>query len=290
MNDIPMNSSILPICIYHRFEYQTSSYWGLMTVPEAIRDKTTPIDTLRCAWYPYGEDRTFSQWSLAGTFYAISPSLRPIPVGMRVFCAKKNQGFPYDTMDVSAVYDPFNIKDDCVYFTTYNQPVPNTVPLYFHVLGKHTVPSFDPNPPSNSPNWSQAILSPIFVMTKETVGDIFAPSLNNRVELKFRCVNGRCLPWPKGSDEKYRDMYDDEPSGELLRIEECVLYCNELVPSGKDQGRPFRLVNAIAAMGQYSFIFPKVPFPLFTILVVMFLVIVTAIITTMLHKPRRKRR
>lgn len=43
---------------------------------------------------------------------------------MRIFCAKKNKGFPYNTVYMNAMYEPYNIKEDCVYFTTYNQPVP----------------------------------------------------------------------------------------------------------------------------------------------------------------------
>ena len=167
------------------------------------------------------------KWFLAGTFYAVSPSFRPIPVGMKIFCAKSSTSFPYNTKDMYLMYDPFNIKDDCVYFTTYNQPVPNTKPLYFHAQGDNIFPSFDSHPPSDLTKWTQTRISPVFVMT-------------NKNE-KFKCINGRCLPWT--SDIKY--LYDSDPHDELLSLQNCVIYCNDLVVS-KNQGKPFNILEMIS--------------------------------------------
>jgi hypothetical protein len=142
---------------------------------------------------------------------------RPIPLGTKLFCAKRKGSFPYNTMENIFVYDPYKYEKLCNYFITYNQPVPNTVPLYLHKLNNNIFPSFDKNPPSSHSGWKQSSLSPIFVMTEETVGP-------DPDKIKFHCVNDRCLPI---GITKINDIYDDiykiaRPLGE------CVVMCGEI--------------------------------------------------------------
>lgn len=217
MND----SIIIPFCIWHYIDLDTQTFLGYIGCPRKYKkDGFIGFD---CG----EETKSFNNWFLAGTFYAVSPSFRPIPVGMKIFCAKKNMTEPYNTNDVYLMYDPYNIKDDCVYFITYNQPVPNTVPLYFHAFGDNIFPSFDPKPPSSSPQWSQTFISPIFVMTKR--------------HEKFKSVNARCIPW----SEDIPDLYDTNPNEELLSLQNCVIFYNELVVS-KNNGRPFNILEMVA--------------------------------------------
>ena len=217
MND----NIIIPFCIWHYIDLDTKTFLGYIGGPR--RYKKNGVIGFDCDV----DTKKFNKWFLAGTFYAVSPSFRPIPVGMKIFCAKKNMSEPYNTNDVYLMYDPYNIKDNCVYFTTYNQKVPNTVPLYFHSFGNNIFPSFDSKPPSSSPEWSQTFISPIFVMTKS--------------HEKFKSVNGRCIPW----SEDIKDLYDSNSHEELLSLENCVVFYNELVVS-KNNGRPFNILEIVA--------------------------------------------
>ena len=175
------------------------------------------------------------------------------------------------------MYDPFNIKDDCIYFITYNLPVPNTVPLYFHKSGENVFPSFDSHPPSNHEGWTQTQISPVFVMTEKTVGNIFG--INNalqpvpRSDLKFKCINGRCLPWTKD----ILDIYDSNPQEPLLNLEDCVVHCNELVVSTETIGRPSQLLEIISEQNVrkpvVSRFIQKLPPPVIGILVFLFIML-----------------
>lgn len=206
---------IIPFCIYHYIDPDTHTYMGYIGNPtkKMLKDGT---EIFKCDPAP----RIYKKWFLADNFYAISASFRPIPVGMRIFCAKKTGGYPYATKEIIDVYDTYNIKNDCVYFTTYTQPVPNTKRLYFHVIENTVFPSFDSNPPSNDPEWGHSELSPIFVMTPSTVG-------KNPNNIKFKCVNGKCLPWKSDIS----DMYEVNKNNNLMEINHCVLLCSELIRS-----------------------------------------------------------
>lgn len=254
MND----SIIIPFCIWHYIDLDTKTFLGYIGGPRKYKKNgligfDCDIDT-----------KKFNKWFLAGTFYAVSPSFRPIPVGMKIFCAKKNMTQPYNTNDVYLMYDPYNIKDNCVYFTTYNQKVPNTVPLYFHASRDNIFPSFDPNPPSSSPEWSEASIPQVFVMTKR--------------HEKFKSVNARCIPW----SEDIKDLYDSNSHEELLSLEKCVIFYNELVVS-KNNGRPFNILEIVADQN----IKPKKHLEcknFLKIIIIFLLFVVTVIIIIVIHK------
>lgn len=262
-------SVIIPFCIYHYIDPDTQTYMGYIGNPRKtmLKDGT---EIFECD----PKYKIFKQWFLAGRFYAISPSFRPIPVGMRIFCAKAMQEYPYSTREITDMYDPYNIKSDCVYFTTYNQPVPNTKELYFHIIENNVFPSFNPQPPSNDQRWSQAQISPIFVMTPSTVGD----DPNN---IKFKCLNGKCLPWVKNIP----DIYDIYPNDNLLSIDKCVLFCNELIMS-KNQGRPFDLLELISAKRKpiISHFFRKLPQWVIGLSISIFVILLFIILYTLKNK------
>lgn len=227
--------SIIPMCIYHNIDYHTNTYLGHITPPLKVKLDDGSF-TYRCVERP----KLYRDWSLSGVFYVLDPSFRPIPSGMKIYCAKKSGGFPYNTQDVYLEYDPYNIQADCFYFTTYNMKVPNTVELYFHKLGQNIFPSFDKNPPTDNPDWVHTEISPVYVMTKDSIGiDLF--NTENEKILKFKCINGRCIPWTKNIP----DLYDDEPDNDLLKFDDCVIYCNELVIVNKHQRRPTQLLEHV---------------------------------------------
>ena len=211
------NDIIIPYCIWHYIDTDTNTFLGYISEPRKCRkDGVIHFDC----------ESKYENWVLDVTFYAVSPSFRPIPVGMKIFCAKKNIQFPYDTDNVYLMYDPYNIKNDCVYFTTYIQSVPNTSPLYFHMTGENVFPSFDSNPPSDSLIWIQTRISPVYVMTSK--------------HDKFKCVNGACIPWTT----EIPNMYYVDEHKELLPLENCVIYCNDLAPS-KNRGKQFNILEMV---------------------------------------------
>lgn len=215
MNDyteIIQESSIIPFCIYHYTDPDTGTYLGFIGMPQITRTKSGKI-TYKCITEP----KTFRGWKNTGVFYAITPMIRPIPFGMYMFCAQKANGFPYDTSDMYNVMDSYNIKNNCVYFITYSRPVPNTVPLYMHKIGTTVFPSFDPKPPSND-EWTTTDVSPLYVMTPGIFG-------NDLGKIKFRCINGTCLPWKNDIP----DIYDDT-STTPSNLDECLLKCNNSEP------------------------------------------------------------
>lgn len=208
-----MSDEIIPYCMYHSKNAQ--EYNGII------------VPSVRTINGEYVCPKNTSIWKYKDIFYAISPRIRPIPAGTKLFRIEKNDSFPYNTESISLAYDPFDINNDDTYMIVYTQPVPNTKPLYLHRLGTNIYPSFDKNPPTPDPNWKQLTISPVYVLTND--------------ENKFKCVNGRCLPWTK----EIEDMYDDIPDNVVLGISECILYCNEL-ENTSEKGQPNRLIDDIS--------------------------------------------
>lgn len=255
---------IIPYCIWHYIDIETQTFLGYIGGPKkSMKNGLIEFDCIP-------DKKKDSKWFLADSFYAVSPSFRPIPVGMKIFCAKKNIDFPYNTNDLYLMYDPYNIKDDCIYFTTYIQPVPNTKPLYFHKIGDNIFPSFNSSPPSSSPEWSQSFISPIFVMVRK--------------DIKFKCVNGSCLPWI----DDIPDLYDSDPHEDLLSLQNCVVYCNELVVS-KNNGRPFNILQIASDQNSkhHSKINKKI---IFIIIVSLVFLLITILFLVMFLLTRNKNR
>jgi len=268
---------VIPFCLYHRIDAATNTYLGFISSPRKtlMEDGT---ENYGCA----PEPKTYRQWIFAGMFYGMMPNFRPIPVGMKLFCAQRSGSYPYDTADVTLTYDPFNIKNDCVYFMTFSQPVPNTVPLYFHKLGLHVFPSFDKFPPSDDTAWEQTDISPVFVMTKETVGDIFNPSYKNT--LKFKCVNGRCIPWVKNIS----DLYDSDPHKDLMVLDDCVLFCNDLSISNTN-GKPANILEQVSIINTRNPFFPFISNFMIIVIIFLFSTLFFYIVTDRIKNTNKKK-
>jgi hypothetical protein len=209
---------IMPFCVYHSIDHETKTCLAYLSNP--AKTYTDNEHQYYCPHIP----STAESWTLAGTFYAVRPTLWPIPSGLRLFCARKSKSYPYDTTDVSLVYDPYLLETsehggECVYFIAYNLPVPSTVPLYLHKQGPHMFPSFEKEPPyANELEWETPDFHVIYVMTKESVGQTVE-------HIKFTCLNRRCVP----SKEIPGDVHNDTP-GEL-GFNDCLLHCNEMLPN-----------------------------------------------------------
>ena len=199
-------NNILPFCIYHNYDESTNSYYGYIG-----NSSLTKSSKFKCP--------KSRHWDHYGTFYAIDPSLRPIPPGMNLYCIKRNLAFPYNSTRLSIDYDFFFLNEECVYFLTFNSINPSTVPLYLHKLNDNIFPSFDKDPPTSSKFWTQSELSPLYVMTDKSIG------IGNIDKLKFKCVNAACIPWVKPIDDIYQFYKDDYL---FDNIANCVVYCTEI--------------------------------------------------------------
>jgi hypothetical protein len=173
---------IIPFPIYHFVDTNTNTYHGYIGYPT----KTLTMDG-KIVWRPDQLDnKRYGPWFLYDVFYAFSPMIRPIPNRLKLYEATKSGEFPYDTKSVNYVRDPFDLDNNAVYFITWNQPMPNTVPLYIHKTNDGCIfPSYDKDPPEEtavigSPKWDNDIISPIFVMRK--------PIYN------YLPIQGSCLP------------------------------------------------------------------------------------------------
>jgi len=150
---------ILPFCVYHKFDRSTNSLYGY--IGNSQKDKNGEF---KCESYK-------NDWELMGTFYAVNPTIRPIPPGMNLFNVKRNEGFPYNSTELTIDYDFYFIKKDSVYFLTYGNIINKfTVPLYFFKNGQNLLPSFykpDSTKKKFWDEWTELELSPLYVITEK---------------------------------------------------------------------------------------------------------------------------
>lgn len=219
---------IIPLCIYTFEDENTNTFLGYLGLPD-INKLSDGTFSYKCG----PEVPQYFGWKYKSTFYAISPFLRPIPIGMRLYCAKIRNGFPYNTTDILDVYDPYQPFENCVNFITYSEPVPNTVPLYIHKTGLDSndnpscFPSFDPTPPKGYNN--KYGVSVVYVMTPESIQSNVETSINY-FDTKFSCINGRCMPWGK-----------TEFGYPKLSLIDCIIQCNQI----GDRNKPKNILEII---------------------------------------------
>ena len=209
-------NNLIPYCIYHYLDLNTP-YGSIDNPIKTI----TPSGNIKYECFNKNKNAV-----LYNIFYAYSPMIRPIPNGLKLIRSIKNQSYPYSTKSVEYGYDPFNINKQSVSFLTWTQPILNTVPLYIHINpSKYIFPSFDKNPPENDQNWSQADISPIFVLidpetsgiTKDLNGNklkSFTKDENEIPIVYFSIKDGKCHP-------------DPGPGNDNLTIEKCFLLTDE---------------------------------------------------------------
>lgn len=194
---------VIPLCIFHYDDEITNTYRGFIGNPSKIKTKDG-YEILKCM----DTDPSYGRWKLYGSFYALSPMIRPIPRGLKLMNANKLNYAPYNTSKVKYAYDPFDTQSESVSFLTWSKAVRDTVPLYLHITPEGgTYPSFDPNPPGKK-GWTKDIISPLYVLVDKKMyigSDANKQVLSNydrdeygKPEFKFSPENGRCLPDPYG--------------------------------------------------------------------------------------------
>ena len=145
ISELSSHSDVIPFCVYHFVDKKQGVYHGYISPPELYNHVDGPR-------YKCGPPPQTNGWEKKFIFYAINPMINPIPFGMALFCANRRVKYPYDTTTVKFSYDPYNIKDSCVYFIAYTKGVEHSTPIFTHVLRDKNIafPSLDPNPPVHS--------------------------------------------------------------------------------------------------------------------------------------------
>jgi hypothetical protein len=196
---------IIPYCIYHYLEAETQIFYSYIDNPTKIQNLSTNIE-FKCIPDSFNTNK----WILYNTFYALSPMIRPIPNGLKLINSVRLSYYPYITQKIEYAYDPFNIEKNSVSFLTWTKPVSNSVPLYIHITPQgNCFPSFDENPPENKPGWSQALISPLFVLVDPETSGINLDLNNNKLpqltkdkhgipEFKFIERDNKCQPTNQG--------------------------------------------------------------------------------------------
>ena len=250
-----VDNVILPYCIYHSVDPDTRTCLAYLSPPAKAIDKQGN-HVFQCNPTP----GIITKWTHHGTFYGIRPTLRPIPVGMALFCANKANYFPYDTTETDIVSDPYSLSAECVYFITYTQPTPGTVPLYLHQQGDHSFPSFEKEPPYASEQaWTMGgghRLPICYVMTEQTVGKLVpfpVPPGGKGANIRFTCLNGRCVP----SNAIPSDAFNNT-EGEDMDIETCLVKCNMLVEAVNNEDTSLSVLDAVEATVDHNAILPRV--------------------------------
>lgn len=147
-------------------------------------------------------------WVLYGSFYGFNPLIKPIPTGMKLFCIKIKEEYPYNVIDVEIEYDLFNMRKNCIYFLNYIKPTLNTEQLYFLKTGNGIVATFEKN------HYDQLDISPLYVITDNSIQNIPIS------DLKFKCFNDICTPWINQIDDIHID--DHYPP---MNLNKCLEYC-----------------------------------------------------------------
>jgi hypothetical protein len=231
---------IISFCIFQYIDSSTGTYLSYLGDSVLERNIKTGIERFVCK----EPDQLYRGWHNVGSFLAVNPiPSHPIQTGMKLYCVKQTTGFPYNSISAHIEYDPFNIDPDCIYFIAYNQRVPFTIPLYFHTLGDDNIfASFDKDPPSDDPNWSQANVSPVYVISPSTFSQ-------HPRDIPFKCVNEKCIPFA----HDIPDLYDDTPDKQTTTFDRCVLLCSGL--GLVNEGAPSNLITSIGK--QNSSIIPQ---------------------------------
>lgn len=177
------DSDVLPYCVYYSINHDESTYRAYVSGPSI-----TKVDNqIRYQCLPPKSLDSYGNWTLAFTFYAMNPMIRPIPSGMSLFCAQKNSSYPWDTVSIRVVYDPYDVNNDCVYFIAYNKPVPWTKPLFVHTKGDIdfpviAFPSWDPNPPGKTTGGKYTTVKSKEILTQPIHKWVGSPTRQANVE------------------------------------------------------------------------------------------------------------
>lgn len=188
--------TIVPMCLYHRVNKSTNDYLSYIGNPTMVQDS----DGVKFECIPHGVDSPYKGWTLKQRFYVVNPMFRPIPSYMSLMCAMQKDFFPFNTSEITQMYDPFDIQEKCINFITWMEPTPYTTPLYIYKVNEGSFVTFEEHK-----DWEHELMSPIYVLTTEPTEKTIFPDkhnwfnkVNGVPDFKFTQYMGRCTPNPEG--------------------------------------------------------------------------------------------
>jgi hypothetical protein len=233
---------LIPICVYHStvdnnfLTYIDNSSSTVDVNGNRINKCNKPPLT------PFGNP----QWTFAFTFYAVNPLITPFPLGMKLYCAIKNDNYPYNTTEIKLIEDPpTNYNLNGTYFYAYPSPIPETKPLYIHHVSNNIFVNYCPKPPpcventythekSKNYTYDYANMSVIYVINFED----FSEKDPNKV--KFVCNTGIVQPWNRKLGPVY-NINTPEPKN----LFETIVECSEISQWKEKTGKPYTLSNIL---------------------------------------------
>lgn len=214
---------IMKYCVYNFVDKLAKSYMGLIT--NAIHIFTEDGKKVQKCVLPEG----IREYEKIGSFYGINPMLKPMPMGMIMIEMKMNREFPYNTISIRKINDPYKLDDDSIYMMVWGTSVPNTIPLYFYENKKEEENkdiihiTFRESPPAEK--WSEHYLSPIYVLSSD-LKDFKSGDEGNKY--LFKNYHGRCIP-----------------SSDGISLQECIVKTDLIVNSPLEGIRPSTLLEHI---------------------------------------------
>ena len=239
------SSNINPFCFYQYRDEYTNTYKSYLSPSK---------DTIACPEIGNG-------WEKRGEFYCINPSLPSKPDGLKNIAILQTKGHR-NIVDVEVIDNIFSsnynnsVNTITTIITAWLYPVPNSSPLYLHVIENNIFLSWSPLPPpddkdkidivskglskekgsikSTKNTQKQVIellISPIYVLSK----DVFGDDVEN---IKFQCIDNNIIPYTKDIPNLFAINKLENP----LPIDQTIIKCNQ----NKTPSNLLNLVNNLS--------------------------------------------
>lgn len=241
------SSDIYPFCFYQYRDESTNTYRSYLSPSK---------DTISCPNLGNG-------WKKEGSIYCINPSLPAKPNGLKNLAVLQSKG-DRNIVNIEVIDNIFSpiynnsINTTTTIITAWLYPVPNSTPLYLHVIENNIFLSWNPLPPpddKNNPDYIVSkglskekgsikstkntniqtiglLISPIYVLSKDVFGEDFK-------NIKFQCVNNNIIPYTKDIPNLFSVNKIEKP----LPINQAILKCNQ-------NNKPLELLDLINNLSQ----------------------------------------
>ena len=220
-------NNISPFCFHHYIDSSSNTYKSYLTLYQ---------NNSNCPNIGTG-------WHIGGSFYSINPSIPSIPNGLKTIVLFQNTG-SRSINNITIIDNIFsstykqNTDTNIILFTAWLYPLPNTTPLYIHLIQNTIFLSWNKIPPTigKDKDFStnvkgittevssisnhlgdfslEEIISPIYVLSTDFFG-------KDNTDIKFQCIDGNIIPYKNPIPNLfYKNISPPLP------IMQAIIYCN----------------------------------------------------------------
>jgi hypothetical protein len=220
-------NNISPFCFHHYIDSSSNTYKSYLT-PYQNNSKCPNIG---------------NGWHIGGSFYSINPSIPSVPNGLKTIVLFQNKG-SRRINNITIIDNIFtntytqNTDTNIILFTAWLYPLPNTTPLYIHLIQNTIFLSWDKIPPTIIKDKDYAtvvtgittemsdiynrlgdmsleeIISPIYVLSTDFFG-------KDNTDIKFQCIDGNIIPYKNPIPNLFYKNISPP-----LSIMQAIIYCN----------------------------------------------------------------